>query len=349
MLWGSKISRVLLVLILLLLCLPAPVIARPPAAVTVNFEVIAVKADESVTIRTKDFPIKTKFTVLMDVAGYRAVDGIQAAEFDSGKGGKVEATFPIPAELKGKVILAIRLESKDGYEAYNWFFNRTMLLATPDPNKKPEIAFANVKKNTSAAISGKNLPASTTFTVRIGPALTFYRDYVHLEKVTSAADGSLNFSAQLPKALQDKNAENIMVRIDGGGTYVYSIYQNIDGGKVVQPGALYKAVDCKILSINPIPQQDPRGDFDVVWLIQNTGTREWTNDHVMFVWIGGEEMHKYEEKYAMPYSVKFGKVIEFAVDMRAPEISGWHNTIWAVKDVVNDQILCKLPVSISVK
>jgi len=343
--WGSRFSRILLALILLVLCLPVPV----NAAVTVNFEVIAVKADESVTIRTKDFPIKTKFTVRMDVAGERAVDGIQVAEFDSGKGGKVEATFPIPGELKGKVILAIRMDSKDGYEAYNWFFNRTMVLATPDPNRKPEIAFSDVKKNASAVISAKNMPVNTTFTVRIGPAVTFYRDYVHLEKVTSAADGTLKFTAQIPKALQDKNAENIMVRIDGGGTYVYSIYQNIDGGKVVPPAALYKAIDCRIININPIPQQDPRGDFDVIWTIQNTGTREWTNDHVMFVWIGGEEMHKYEDKYPMAYDVPYGKVIEFAIDMRAPETPGWHTTIWAVKDVVNDVILCKAPVSMSVK
>jgi hypothetical protein len=354
MLWGSKFTRFLLVCTLLALLaawLPAATAqASPELEIALNFEVIAVKGDESVTIRTKDFPMRTKFNVLMDVAGEKGIDGIQAAEFDSGKGGAVEGTFPIPKELHGKIILAIRLESTDGYYAgYNWFFNRTMVVTTPDPNKKPEISFLNVKQNTSLTVAAKNLPAAANFRVRIGPAATFYRDYVHLDPVESAADGTLKFDVQLPKVIQEKNAENMMIRVDGGGMYAYAIYKNVDGGTAVSPGSLYKAVDCKIINLNPIPQQDPNGDFDVVWTIQNTGTREWTNDHVMFVWLGGEKMHKYEDKYPLDYNVKYGKVIEFAIDMTAPEAAGWHTTIWAVKDVVNNQVLCKAPVTMSVK
>jgi hypothetical protein len=54
------------------------------------------------------------------------INGTEAGTFSSGEGGKMSATFNIPAELAGYSRIAIRLQAKTGdWYAYNWFWNRT--------------------------------------------------------------------------------------------------------------------------------------------------------------------------------------------------------------------------------
>ncbi len=56
----------------------------------------------------------------------QGINGVQVAEFNSGAGGAIEATFNIPAELAGEVRIAIRTQAKTGgWYAYNWFWNST--------------------------------------------------------------------------------------------------------------------------------------------------------------------------------------------------------------------------------
>ncbi|HJS28134.1 MAG TPA: hypothetical protein VJ768_00825, partial [Anaerolineales bacterium] len=57
--------------------------------------------------------------------GTQAINGIEVGTLNSGNGGSVEATFNIPAELKGLSTIAIRLDSPQGYFSYNWFYNNT--------------------------------------------------------------------------------------------------------------------------------------------------------------------------------------------------------------------------------
>lgn len=99
---------------------PAPVVKYP------SFSIAAVVKDTSVTISGINFPADTDFTVLMGKMWTQGVKGIQVAEFNSGAGGAIEATFNIPAELAGEARIAIRTEAKTGgWYAYNWFWNAT--------------------------------------------------------------------------------------------------------------------------------------------------------------------------------------------------------------------------------
>ena len=44
---------------------------------------------------------------------------------DSGAGGSFEVTYDIPSGLTGYDIIAIRLDSANGYYySYNWFYNK---------------------------------------------------------------------------------------------------------------------------------------------------------------------------------------------------------------------------------
>ncbi len=102
---------------------PAP--TGTPRANIPTFSIVSVQRDASVTIRTNNFPANQEFTVRMGALGTRGVDGTVAGTHNSGAGGTFDATFTIPENLRGRVTIAIRLESPQGYFAYNWFYNTT--------------------------------------------------------------------------------------------------------------------------------------------------------------------------------------------------------------------------------
>ena len=104
---------------------PSP--APPPSNVTgliPTFSIASVARNDTVTIRTHNFPASDSFDVRMGKMGTRGVNGILAGTIESGKGGSFVVTLQIPPALAGLKQVAIRLESPDsGYFAYNWFYN----------------------------------------------------------------------------------------------------------------------------------------------------------------------------------------------------------------------------------
>jgi LysM repeat protein len=85
----------------------------------------SVVEDTSVTIRTANFPKNTDFVVRMGRYGTQGVNGVYVTTVNSGKGGEQTFKFTIPASLTERGRIAIRLESANGYYAYNWFYNTT--------------------------------------------------------------------------------------------------------------------------------------------------------------------------------------------------------------------------------
>lgn len=362
---GRRLPHILVALLLctqFVLAAPQQVFAKqmrfaspPPAplqGITVHFDVIAVVKDQSVTIRTRDFPIRTDFVVRIDKAGKRAKDGPVAGEFYSQTGGEQEATFSIPEAVRGQGILAIRLDSGENYTADSWFFNRTqdgplfrsVKVPTPSPAQAPVLTIAEVKKNTSVTVSGKNLPPNTSFSVRMGPYENFYRRYTRLASLTSAADGTINTTLTIPTALKD--VENVMVRLDGGGKSVTQIFKNAAGGTAVDEKSLIKVVPCTVVNIYPIPPQlAPGEEFDVVWTVQNTAPWDWKADTINYRYNGGERVHKYQDVYGIAWEVKRGWVFDVAVDMIAPEEPGYHRTQWALVVEDTENIYCTLDIT----
>lgn len=98
----------------------------PPSSkpgVIPTFTIAAVVRDQTVTLHTANFPAHQKFDVRMGRIGTQGVNGLLVTTTDSGQGGSFSATYTIPAELRGQRQIAIRLESKSGHYAYNWFYN----------------------------------------------------------------------------------------------------------------------------------------------------------------------------------------------------------------------------------
>jgi len=329
------------------LVIPHPVNASALHAITLNFEIAAVKMDESVTIRTIDFPSRTNFVAIMGSAVKKAADGVVSTEFNSGEGGKVEFTFPIPDTLKGASIIGLRVESKDGYyKAYSWFFNRTQTNLLPDSHLKPELSFSAIQRNTSVIVEGTNLVPGAVYRVRVGPYYTFYRDYVSYAEVTADSKGTVQFIIPLGKNVKD--AQYISVRLDSASDFVFASFQNKDNGRKVTESEMVRIVPCTLLYINPIPPLDPREDFDVVWTVQNTGLEDWNHRRFLFKYRGGEEMHKRDDKVFLRETVVRGAIYDFAVDMLAPETPGWHTTTWALVNRF-DETICTFSVNVFVK
>jgi LysM repeat protein len=106
------------------LCIPTGGPTTPPPGNTIpTFTIVSVVPDQSVTIRTANFPANQRFDVLMGAYGTKGINGTYVTSTQSGNGGSFTATYPIPANLRGADRLAIRLQSPSGYYSFNWFFN----------------------------------------------------------------------------------------------------------------------------------------------------------------------------------------------------------------------------------
>ena len=106
------------------LCIPTTGGTTPPPAGTIpTFTIVSVVANQSVTIRTSNFPANQQFDVLMGAMGTKGVNGIWVTRTPSGSGGSLTVTYTIPAALRGSNRIAIRLQSPTGYFSYNWFYN----------------------------------------------------------------------------------------------------------------------------------------------------------------------------------------------------------------------------------
>jgi hypothetical protein len=344
----------LTILTILVMALPQQVSAAYP-----EFDVINVKADESVTIRTYNFPANVRFIVRMDTFGNRAENGIAVAEFNSGNGGAFEATIPIPTQLKGTSSIAIRVDGTGGYFAYSWFTNRTGAYQpqpkpTVQPTKppipvtgsKPYITFTGVKANEAVTVEARNLPANTTFNVRIGPYYTFFRDYVTAPSIKSDANGYALFTITMPSVVQ--NAEMITVRIDGGGRYAFNAFKNITGGTVGGGGSIpVTSGSCTIVSTAPTGTVARGADLDMVWEVKNTSKKNWEASSVDYKYVSGSKFYKRVDRYDLKQTVKPGETVRIVVDVIAPQTAGSYTTNWAL--VEGSTTLCNLSYTLRVR
>ena len=365
MVWGRCITcftRVSLWLSLLALVFPTPVFAAainpapsgvaPNGAITLQFDILEVRKDQTVAIRTVDFPIRTHFTVSMEVVAPQTGTPVTVAVLDTGQGGALEAAYAIPEALRGQLILGLRIQSPDGYQAYRWFINEN---TTPKPSdekgSKPELAFTQVKRGASVAVEGKNLPANATFWVRMGPFDTFFKNYSVGDMVTSGADGSAKFNLALPKSLQA--APYITVRLDYGATSVTGTYQNNDGGLAQDPQKLVKFEWCRVVSTASVPALAPGEAFDAVWKVQNISAQAWKGGSFGFKFKSGEKLFKYQDSYTINWTIRDGWSFDVPVDMIAPKEPGWHTTTWVMfRDNPNSEVdsdMCVMRLNLFVK
>lgn len=90
-----------------------------------SFFITAVDEDNTVTVKTLNFPKDTDFVVTMGKMWTTGIGGYSVSTINSGVGGEFTQTFSVPAALYGLDRISIRLQAANGYYSYNWFWNNT--------------------------------------------------------------------------------------------------------------------------------------------------------------------------------------------------------------------------------
>jgi hypothetical protein len=204
-----------------------------------TISIITVVKDTSVTIRTYNFPASETFTVRMGAFGTMGIGGTVVATTSSGAGGSFEETYTIPAGLVGSAMIAIRLDSPNGYYSYNWFYNSDgNAPVTPSPGYTgiPTISIVTVVKDTSVTIETNNFPANVDFTVRMGPFGTQAIGGTIVGTTPSGSGGTFQATYNIPAALA--GSSSIAIRLDSttGFYYSYNWFYNDPSAPTPSPG-----------------------------------------------------------------------------------------------------------------
>jgi hypothetical protein len=223
-----------IVVAVLLLAIPGQVIASIPP----TFAIIAVDRNDYVTIRTDNFPAGKNFTVTMGYMGTKGVNGIVVATTNSGGGGRFEATYNIPAALKGQYQIAIRLQStSSGHYAYNWFYNNNANVGSGSSSGSssssysgyPTFSITAVDKDDWVKIAGKNFTPNDEYIVRLNWMHTKGIAGSIVDESKTDANGNLqDVEYPIPDFL--KGSYQISIRLESKNSpyYAYNWFYNND-------------------------------------------------------------------------------------------------------------------------
>lgn len=202
------------------------------AAVIPTFEIVSVQVDESVTIRTFNFPANDTFTVRMNVIGTRGVGGYTVDTINSGAGGTFTATYSIPDALKGDRQIAIRLESPtSGYFAYNWFWNNTssgvpVTGPTLPPGVIPTFSITEVVTDSTVKITTANFPANDTFDVLMNFMGTRGVGGTKVDTINTGSGGTLAMTFNIPASMKGQRQIAIRLQSPTSGYFAFNWFYN---------------------------------------------------------------------------------------------------------------------------
>jgi hypothetical protein len=195
---------------------------------TISIE--SVQADESVTIRTHNYPANRTFLVLMGQMGTRGIGGIHVTTITSGSGGSFLETFDIPEGLHGNYQIAIRLQTEDGiYYSYNWFYNNTTVTQPASVSGYsgiPTFSISGVKEDESVTITTSNFPANYDFKVLMGKMGTRGIGGIEVTTINSGSGGTFTGTYKIPADLAGQGRIAIRLEATSGGYYAFNWFYN---------------------------------------------------------------------------------------------------------------------------
>ncbi len=238
---GWRVLRLMMTLMVIgILALALPLVTAQAYSGYPTFDISEVKKDQSVTIQIKNLPPNQTFTVRMNKIGTKGVGGEVVGTFNSESGGSKTLTVDIPSALKGQKLIAIRIDSPQGYFAYNWFTNDPAGADTGTPSKPysgiPTVDIVSVTKDDEVKVRTNNFPAGKTFTVRMGEYGTKGVNGTVVGSLDSGSGGKLEATFKIPDGLKGK--DRIAIRLEAsGGYYAYNWFYNSTGsGSTPTPG-----------------------------------------------------------------------------------------------------------------
>jgi len=209
-----------------------------------TFSITTVVKGTSVTLHTKNFPAGQTFTARMGKFGTKAVGGTIVGTTSSGSGGAFDVTYTIPSALASEALIAVRLDSPQGFFAYNWFYNANATIpvtgstptvaptpgvtSTPVPGTSaiPLIFIKSVVKDTSVTITGSHFPKAQTFIVRMGAFGTKGVNGIQVATFDSGSGGSFTATYSIPAALAGRSQIAIRLETADGHFFSYNWFYN---------------------------------------------------------------------------------------------------------------------------
>jgi hypothetical protein len=227
------------------------------------------------------------------------------------------------------------------------------------------IEITGVEKNKTITVKATGFPVNTNFKVRVGPFSDFHKKAVQMGTLNTGSTGNFTFNVNLPSVVTD--VKLVTVRLDSSlKQYSYNVFTNANSGKIEQKPAVWlpKAPTgtttptptvtpppagtyvCQVTKVEP-PQQNfsmlVRNDFDAIWTVKNTGSREWSAAEIDFKYVSGDKFYKRATIYDLRKNVKPGESVDIMVDMFSPSTPGTYKTEWNLGG------FCSLPLTIVVK
>jgi hypothetical protein len=196
-----------------------------------TFRIVSVNMNQNVTIETNNFPAGQQFRVTMGAMGTRGINGIHVGDMNSGTGGTLTATFPIPAALQGASQIAIRAQTAhtQPYYAFNWFYNDTSgtggLPVPPPPTGytgNPTFRVCEVVRDGTVTIVTNNFPPNQDFSLRMGPMYTAGINGTVVTSFNSGDGSAQRLTFQIPAHLY--SSYRIALRAETGHTHPYFAY-----------------------------------------------------------------------------------------------------------------------------
>ena len=228
-----RVLCALVVVITLAAALPHSVQAGNVPVLTI----VKVVTDDSVTIKVTNSPKDTAYTVRMGEYGSYGIGGYVAGTITTTNDGTAEKTFSIPAELKGKEKIAIRVDGPVGYYAYNWFTNQsTGTLPPPPPGYSgfPTFSILSVTTESSVTIQTANLPPNQSFTVRMGKYGTYAIGGTEVGTFESGSTPVQKLTFNIPAGLKGNSL--LAIRFDSApGYFAYNWFYNTASGVTPPP------------------------------------------------------------------------------------------------------------------
>lgn len=196
-----------------------------------TFSITDVEKDVDVSISGVNFPPSQNFVVTMGKMWTQGVGGYEVATTPSGDGGAITATYDIPAALHGDYQISIRMESSEGYYAYNWFYNNSTNGTTEPPSSEPYVykipttSIVSVEPGVSVTIKTYDFPPDQIFKVTMGNFGTRGINGIVVGSTDSGVGGTFVVTYPIPAELVDNDL--IAIRLESPeGFYAFDWFNN---------------------------------------------------------------------------------------------------------------------------
>jgi len=219
------------------LCIPGGGVPPSPGVVSTawGYSVVGVVQNTSVTIRTSNMPDNVLFAARIGRLGSGGYEWRDAGNLDSGRGGRLKATFNIPAEFAGTPSLVIRLtQAKKNISVDRWFGNIPGWSGTGGPGTWypwwhggiPTIWIVSVVRDSTVTVRTNNFPANVSFDVLMGPMGTRGIGGYYVTTFNSGAGGTQVLTFNIPAQLHGSYRIAIRTQSPGTGYFSYNWFYN---------------------------------------------------------------------------------------------------------------------------